>query len=87
MMSVINAIEQVTTELMGISVPVYLKNEIAEPIMSVVEKLKGLQEAVERLHKQDTEEKENLRRLNQEMAEKLMQNTAEEQGENDNGKD
>ena len=71
-MSVQEAFHQIASELLGIAVPVALKKDITEPIESAVTKLMGLQDAVERMSKQDAEEKENLRRLNQEMAEKAF---------------
>ncbi|MBQ1777956.1 MAG: hypothetical protein IIZ93_07345 [Acidaminococcaceae bacterium] len=71
-MTVTEAFQQIESELLGIAVPVALKKQIAEPIEGVIVKLKGLQDAVERLSQQDAEEKENLRRLNQELAEKAF---------------
>ena len=71
-MTVTEAFQQIESELLGIAVPVALKKQIAEPIEGVIVKLKGLQDAVERLSRQDAEEKENLRRLNQELAEKAF---------------
>ena len=71
-MSVTEAFHQIASELLGIAVPVALKKDITEPIESAVTKLMGLQDAVERMSKQDAEEKENLRRLNQELAEKAF---------------
>lgn len=71
-MSVQEAFHQIASELLGIAVPVALKKDITEPIESAVTKLMGLQDAVERMSKQDAEEKENLRKINQEMAEQLM---------------
>ena len=71
-MSVQEAFHQIASELLGIAVPVALKKDITEPIESAVTKLMGLQDAVERMSKQDAEEKENLRRLNQELAEKAF---------------
>jgi hypothetical protein len=66
------AFHQIAGELLGIAVPVALKKDITEPIENAVTKLMGLQDAVERMSKQDAEELENLRKINQEMAEKLM---------------
>jgi hypothetical protein len=71
-MTVTEAFQQIESELLGIAVPVALKKQIAEPIEGVIVKMKGLQDAVERLSRQDAEEKENLRRLNQELAEKAF---------------
>ena len=71
-MSVTEAFHQIASELLGIAVPVALKKDITEPIESAVTRLMGLQDAVERMSKQDAEEKENLRRLNQELAEKAF---------------
>ena len=71
-MTVTEAFQQIESELLGIAVPVALKKQIAEPIEGVIVKLKGLQDAVERLSRQDAEENENLRRLNQELAEKAF---------------
>lgn len=71
-MTVTEAFQQIESELLGIAVPVALKKQIAEPIEGVIVKLKGLQDEVERLSRQDAEEKENLRRLNQELAEKAF---------------
>ena len=71
-MTVTEAFQQIESELLGIAVPVALKKQIAEPIEGVIVKLKGLQDAVERMSKQDAEEKENLRKINQEMAEKAF---------------
>ena len=84
-MSVTEAIDEIQHKLLGISVPVCLKEEITEPILDAVKELTELREAVERLSKADREEKENLRKLNQELAEKVFGKTAEEQGGNDDG--
>ena len=76
-MSVTEAIEQIATELLAIRVPIFLKEDITEPIENAVLKLKGLQDAVEKLHQRDEEEKQNLRNINQELAEKAFGKPAE----------
>lgn len=76
-MSVTEAIEQIATELLAIRVPIFLKGDITEPIENAVLKLKGLQDAVEKLHQRDEEEKQNLRNINQELAEKAFGKPAE----------
>ena len=86
-MSVQEAFHQIASELLGIAVPVALKKDITEPIESAVTKLMGLQDAVERMSKQDAEEKENLRKINQEMAEKLMGKAAPAEERSEQGKD
>lgn len=76
-MSVTEAIEQIATELLAIRVPIFLKEDITEPIENAVLKLKSLQDAVEKLHQRDEEEKQNLRNINQELAEKAFGKPAE----------
>lgn len=86
-MTVTEAFQQIESELLGIAVPVALKKQIAEPIEGVIVKLKGLQDAVERLSRQDAEEKENLRKINQEMAEQMMGKAAPAEEHSEQGKD
>jgi len=76
-MSVTEAIDEIQHKLMAISVPVCLKEEITEPILDAVRELADLREAVERLSKADREDKENLRNINKELAEKAFGKPAE----------
>lgn len=86
-MSVTEAIQKIASDLLAISVPVSLKKQIADPIEIAVINLKGLYDTVGALIKKDEEEKENLRKINQEMAEKLMGKAAPAEEHSEQGKD